>query len=222
MLAIYWGLKRFEYELRGRKFKLETDHKALLEIRKKPQFNNNRINRWIELIQEFDFSVVYVEGEKMGQADQLSRLDDEDKKKWQKGFKISGRKKNKHQTEEEGKLIWTFDSGEKREILRENEREGRIKEVHIDLLHSGVEYVYQKIKKKHYWPNIKKQIEAVINKCEICKKFNRKKGNKGEFVTSSRPFEKVALDLIDMRREGIYISVALLFQQINCNKVHKG
>ncbi|KRH93462.1 putative krab-a domain-containing protein [Pseudoloma neurophilia] len=32
MLAIYWGLKRFEYELRGGKFKLETDHKALLEI----------------------------------------------------------------------------------------------------------------------------------------------------------------------------------------------
>ncbi|KRH92119.1 putative transposable element, partial [Pseudoloma neurophilia] len=195
---------------------------ALLEIRKKPQFNNNRINRWIELIQEFDFSVVYVEGEKMGQADQLSRLDDEDKKKWQKGFKISGGKKNKHQTEEIGKLIWTFDSGEKREILRENEREGQIKKVHIDLLHRGVEYVYQEIKKKHCWPNIKKQIEAVINKCEICKKFNRKKGNKGEFVTSSRPFEKVALDLIDMRREGIYILVALLFQQINCNKVHKG
>ncbi|KRH93739.1 krab-a domain-containing protein, partial [Pseudoloma neurophilia] len=85
MLDIYFGLKRFEYELRGRKFKLETDHKALLEIRKKPQFNNNRINRWIKLIQEFDFSVVYVEGEKMGQADQLSRVNEEDKKKWQKG-----------------------------------------------------------------------------------------------------------------------------------------
>ncbi|KRH93832.1 LTR Retrotransposon, partial [Pseudoloma neurophilia] len=67
----------------------------------------------------------------------------------------------------------------------------------------------KKSKKKHYWPNIKKQIEAVINKCEICQKFNRKKGNKNEFVTSSRPFEKVALDLIDMRREGIYILVGI-------------
>ncbi|WUR04703.1 reverse transcriptase domain-containing protein [Vairimorpha necatrix] len=28
MYAIYWGIKKFEYELRGRKFKVETDHKA--------------------------------------------------------------------------------------------------------------------------------------------------------------------------------------------------
>ena len=59
MLAVYWGIKKFEYELRGRSFTLETDHKALEEIRTKPYFNNNRINRWIEQIQEFDFNVRY-------------------------------------------------------------------------------------------------------------------------------------------------------------------
>ncbi|KRH92804.1 LTR retrotransposon [Pseudoloma neurophilia] len=123
MLAIYWALKKFEYELRGRKFKLETDHKALIEIRKEPQFNNNRINRWIELIQEFDFEIVYVKGEKMGRADQLSRVNEKDQKKWQKGRRIREGKEIKHQEEEKAKIYLTFDSREKREVLREENRE---------------------------------------------------------------------------------------------------
>lgn len=36
MLAIVWESTKFEYELKGRKVKIETDHKALLEIKKKP------------------------------------------------------------------------------------------------------------------------------------------------------------------------------------------
>ena len=74
MLAVIWAIKKFEYELRGRRFILETDHKALMEIRQKAVFNNNRINRWIEKIQEFDFEVNYIKGKDMGEADRLSRI----------------------------------------------------------------------------------------------------------------------------------------------------
>jgi hypothetical protein len=35
MLAIMWGITKFDYELRGKKFHLITDHKAL--IRSKPE-----------------------------------------------------------------------------------------------------------------------------------------------------------------------------------------
>ncbi|KAF9742482.1 Retrovirus-related Pol polyprotein from transposon, partial [Nosema granulosis] len=34
MYAVFWGIKKFEYELRGRRFRLVTDHKALEEIRR--------------------------------------------------------------------------------------------------------------------------------------------------------------------------------------------
>lgn len=44
MLAVFWGIKKFDYDLRGRRFKVTTDHKALENIRSKPNFNNNRIN----------------------------------------------------------------------------------------------------------------------------------------------------------------------------------
>ncbi|KAF9760990.1 Retrovirus-related Pol polyprotein from transposon 17.6 [Nosema granulosis] len=73
MYAVLFGIKKFESDLRGRKFHLITDHKALAEVRCKPYFENNRINRWIENIQEFDFTIEYVKGELMTDADALSR-----------------------------------------------------------------------------------------------------------------------------------------------------
>lgn len=35
MLACFWAVKRFEYELKGRKFLIETDHNTLCEMRRK-------------------------------------------------------------------------------------------------------------------------------------------------------------------------------------------
>ena len=49
--AIFWMVKKFEYELGGKKFKIETDHKVLVKFRNKPGFENNRDNRWIEKMQ---------------------------------------------------------------------------------------------------------------------------------------------------------------------------
>ncbi|WP_438542161.1 hypothetical protein, partial [Clostridium sp.] len=55
-------IKKFKSGLRGIKFHLMTDHKALAEIRNKSYFNNNWINRWIKFIHEFDFTIEYVKG----------------------------------------------------------------------------------------------------------------------------------------------------------------
>lgn len=108
MYAVFWAVKKFEYELRGRKFKIETDHKALIEIRRKSDFNNNRINRWIEKIQEFDFSIEYRKGEEMVDADALSRVfshEEEEKKKMikERSMKQMIGKSVKHLKEVDGK-----------------------------------------------------------------------------------------------------------------------
>lgn len=47
MLTVYCGIKKFEYELRGRKFLNPTDHKALVKIRNKLYFKNNRKDKKI-------------------------------------------------------------------------------------------------------------------------------------------------------------------------------
>jgi hypothetical protein len=78
MLPVILGIEKFAYELRGRRKHLITDHKALELIRSKAEFGNNRINRWVEKIQNYDFSIQYKKGEELIDADALSRVYMED------------------------------------------------------------------------------------------------------------------------------------------------
>lgn len=212
MYAVYWGIKKFEYELRGRKFKIETDHKALEEIRRKPFFENNRINRWIEGIQEFDFEVTYRKGEENIVPDALSRIyeernERENKKK--KGDSIKAAKAKKHITEEDGKKYWTFDDGERREIPEDTIKEALVEQVHEKLNHRSMEAVYYNLKKTYYWPGMKAYIREQLRKCGICETNNRKKSGGSDFVQSVEPLEKVAIDLLDARSEGGYVMLAV-------------
>ncbi|KAM0683390.1 hypothetical protein COBT_004059, partial [Conglomerata obtusa] len=59
--------------LKGRRFKLETDHKALERKKEKNEFNNDRVKRWIERIQQYDFEILVRKGEEMGLADKIKR-----------------------------------------------------------------------------------------------------------------------------------------------------
>ncbi|EQB60017.1 enzymatic polyprotein endonuclease reverse, partial [Vairimorpha apis BRL 01] len=169
MLAVYWGIKKFEYELRGRKFKIRTDHKALVEIRNKPYFNNNRINRWIEKIQEFDFTIEYRKPELMIVADTLSRIN----------------------MEEDGKQAKIKERTRKR---KEGNNIGNL----IVVGKTANEIVTREIKEKYYWPGIKKVITVIIKKCEKCQIYSRKSIGGCEFVDTTRYLEKVAIDFRDL------------------------
>lgn len=213
MYAIYWGVKKFDYELRGRKFKIETDHKALIEIRNKPNFNNNRINRWIEGIQEYDFTIEYKKPENLIVADSLSRIHMEDNKKVevdkQRSIKQQEGRWKKHAVKEDGKLFWIFDSGVKVEIPDEKDRKKLIDDCHKEKGHRSMLSVYYGMKNNYYWPGMKKDIENELRKCEVCQINNRKKSGGCDFVATSRYLEKVALDLIEFREVGQYVIVAI-------------
>lgn len=148
MLAVFWGMNKFAYELRGRKFHLMTDHKALEEIRSKPYFENNRINRWIEKIQEFDFTVEYVKGAQMVDADALSRQYEQpgraerDLQRKARAEKAKAGKWNRHVEERDGKEFWRFDTGKVVEIPRIEKRQSLVIETIVDAyndtLHTGI------------------------------------------------------------------------------------
>lgn len=214
MYAIFWAVKKFEYELRGRKFKIETDHKSLEQIRNNPDFENNRINRWVEKIQEFDFTIEYRKGEEMIVPDALSRVfthEEQEKKKMisdRRDKQIEG-KLIKHVIEKEGKQFWKFDDGREREIPPEAERASLIKNCHLDLSHRGKTAVYYALRETVYWPGMKDHIEKEIKKCETCQKYNRKTSGGCEFISTSRYLEKVGMDLIEFRDEGYYVVVAV-------------
>lgn len=207
MLAIFWGVKKFEYDLRGRRFKLITDHKALEQIRNKPDYANNRINRWIERIQEFDFSVEYQSPENLVGPDALSRIGEETdtKKISDKGLRSMQGKINKHVVIENNKSYWISDNGCKREMPDVDKRKEIIVNAHEETHHRGVEATYYAVKQKYYWIGMKKTIENVIKKCELCARYNRKKTGGCEFIESNGIFEKVGVDLIDLRDMGKYV-----------------
>ena len=231
MYAVFWGIMKFEYELRGRPFQLVTDHKALEEIRRKPYFNNNRVNRWIEKIQEFDFTVTYCKGSELAVPDALSRLYDVDYKRTKpvkaeeepvkteekqvnveketknsgegtKDVEVKSKKtkevKQKMQTlKKDGKEYWQFSNGKIVEMPKVELRKQLVVDTHAKLGHRGRDAVHYEMKDKWYWPGMKATIVNVIKECEMCQINNRKKFGGSEFVQTSRPLEKVGLDLID-------------------------
>lgn len=75
-LAVKWALDSLRYYLLGRKFRLETDHRALAWLGKMRD-TNARITRWFLAIQPFDFDVLYRAGTQNCTADFLSRTPQE-------------------------------------------------------------------------------------------------------------------------------------------------
>lgn len=212
MLAIFWAVKKFEYDLRGRKFTIVTDHKALENIRTKPNFTNNRINRWIEKIQEFDFEVKYEKAENLVVPDALSRLYETNvsyEPTTEKGKRILEGKLNKHVVVENDKSYWISDNGLKREMPEIDKRKELVEETHVKLLHRGIDACYYEMKKTLYWVGMKKTIENVIKNCGVCCRYNRKNSGGSEFIETKRQMEKVGIDLIDLRNEGKYILVGI-------------
>ena len=74
MLAIVFGMEKFETYLYGRKVFVESDHKPLEAILKKSLLNApKRLQRMMLRLQHFDFEVQYKQGPLMFLADTLSR-----------------------------------------------------------------------------------------------------------------------------------------------------
>ncbi|KAL3694202.1 hypothetical protein R1sor_007853 [Riccia sorocarpa] len=73
-LAMVYAVKKFKSYLQVNKFVFFVDHQALTYIVNKVHITG-RIARWLLLLQEFDFTVVYKPGKINILADQLSRIE---------------------------------------------------------------------------------------------------------------------------------------------------
>ena len=59
LLAIVFSLKKFQYYLLGRKFVVETDHKALMYLNSSTSF---MILDWLDFLLQYDFTIVFIKG----------------------------------------------------------------------------------------------------------------------------------------------------------------
>ena len=77
-LAIVFGIKKFHQYLYGKKFEIQTDHKPLLGLFKEnkqiPTMSAARIQRWALTLAAYEYTIVFKQGNKNGNADGLSRL----------------------------------------------------------------------------------------------------------------------------------------------------
>ena len=77
-LAIIYGVKRFHHYLYGRKFAISSDHKPLQyllsEARAVPVMASARLQRWAQLLGAYQYTITYRPGERLANADGLSRL----------------------------------------------------------------------------------------------------------------------------------------------------
>ena len=76
-LALIWGVKKLSRYLLGRKFTMETDHKSLVRIFG-PQENTAplaaaRTAKWALFLAGFTYDIRYKPGDKLGNADALSK-----------------------------------------------------------------------------------------------------------------------------------------------------
>jgi transposase InsO family protein len=72
-LAIWWSVtNKFRSYVEGQQFVLETDHKPLISLMKKP-YHNTRIERWMTMLQQYDIIIRHISGRDNTTADALSR-----------------------------------------------------------------------------------------------------------------------------------------------------
>ena len=77
-LAIAFGIQKFHKFLYGRKFTIVTDHKPLLGLlgqhKPIPNMTSPRLQRFALTLSAYDYELVHMAGEKISNADGLSRL----------------------------------------------------------------------------------------------------------------------------------------------------
>ena len=73
LLAVVYFLQHFRPYLLGRHFTMRTDHGSLSWLKnfREPE---GQLARWLEKLQEFDFTIVHCPGQRHGNADALSRI----------------------------------------------------------------------------------------------------------------------------------------------------
>jgi transposase InsO family protein len=169
LLAIIFALKKFHNYIYGTPFDLYTDHMALVSIFTQKNLNP-MLERWIEILLSYNFTILHIKGIRNLLPDKISRFYEVPKMKVS-AFKID-----------------SVDSDHKRILLERAHLSG----------HFGSEAMFKAlISNGHYWTDLRKDCIKEVNKCIPCQKFNI--GKHGFHPLSSimadLPMDHVAIDL---------------------------
>lgn len=168
LLAIVEATDYFKQFLLGKKFTLNTDHKALKYLKESKNLNS-RMLRWSLKLQDFDFDIEYIPG-KNNCADYYSRI---------------------------GVSVVSSNVNTKINVLNNQDKQEILKEYHASLGHGSVVNMFFNIRSKFFWKNMYNDIKNFIKNCEICLKSGSAQINtKHKIIQTSKEGELWQVDLI--------------------------
>ena len=172
--GIFFAFQKMEHLLRDVHFTLRTDHKNLVYI----NFGTSqKIMRWKLMVQEYDFIIEHIAGEKNVIADAFSRL-------------------VKMPQDNEIDLLLS-----RVRVKIPDAQYNILTRFHNTTVgHHGVERTYNKLQaESHKWTNMREHVNTFVHQCPCCQKMSHVKKviQHHPFVIASyEPMKKIAVDTI--------------------------
>ncbi|UYV68278.1 K02A2.6-like [Cordylochernes scorpioides] len=212
LLAIVFGCERFQYYIWGNDVIVETDHKPLLSIVKKPlEKLSPRLQRMVLRLMRFQISLKFTPGKNMFMK-KIKRLQKEthgDHTMIQLiEYAKNGWPKYKTMVCDEAKPYWKFQD----EIhvsdgivykgncimVPSTLRKEILQVVHSS--HQGIAASKEKARSAFYWPGMITQVENEVEKCRTCQEYSRKNPEESRIAHEipEFPWEKIAVDFMEV------------------------
>ncbi|GBG78433.1 hypothetical protein CBR_g26462 [Chara braunii] len=157
LYALYKALVHWRHFLLGRFFYLRTDHQSLKWIKTQPALSNT-LERWIEVIDQYDFKLEYLKGEYNKVADALSRRED------YLGALVSGFGVSEEVTQSL--------AGIERLVVpsSENLRSLFLGECHDATGHFGYKKTSANLGQRFWWPGMLDDAKMHVQTCQVCQR----------------------------------------------------
>ena len=194
LLAIVQALREWRHYLHGTTFEVVTDHNSLKYFMTQPTLSARQA-RWSEKLQEFDMKVVHRPGKLNDAADALSRRPDHQVNNVIQQANVSiddslivDIKAGYANDIACRQLIQQFTSGEQSDtsyhladdiIYKDNciyvpdvsDIKSKLMQEHHDIPlsgHVGIHKTLERLKRKWYWPKMKREVEDYVRSCVAC------------------------------------------------------
>lgn len=221
-LACLFGVEKFRPYVELTKFKIVTDHSALLWLHKL-QSPSGRLARWTARLSQFTFEIVHRKGKFNVVPDALSRapvptissltFTVEDHCAWYTGMikKIAEHPEKYPDWKCEDQVLYRFVANrhsvisnlvEWKMVVPKTRRCELFKQCHDDptSAHLGSFKTYMKLCEVYYWPKMKQDVVKYVRGCKICQAAKSSSQLRPGFMGKQKkiqyPFQLISIDLI--------------------------
>ncbi|KAI5167881.1 hypothetical protein NEIRO03_2247 [Nematocida sp. AWRm78] len=223
LYAIVWAMGRCKQYLLGVEFDVITDHKAIEAFftKKDREFGNERIQRWMQALEGFNFTPKYRRGEEMIIPDGLSRMYEGTSDTLVAPSEVKCERLADKAQHSNPKEAGTFDvlrrpSHEGSEELRmENSEhqsmqdargawEGEILKHHEDLGHRKM--IRDELSQKGIMVS-PKNLARILKKCRTCLERDNQFLKHNHYIDTSEPGELIGIDLMEYHKKYIFVAI---------------